>query len=85
MTKKQNMTPEQQKDFVTSMILSAITLGLLYYFLFRYMFDFLKDVFGLGRVFEVVVMIIAWMAGTGAMMGRFARDKAHQKVAYGKK
>lgn len=81
MENKTKMLPEQQKDFITATVISAIACGLLYYFLFK---PFMDDLFHLRITTQVIIIIFAWMVSTGGLIGTIARNKAHQKIAYGK-
>jgi len=81
MENKQKMSPEQQKDFITAAVISAIACGLLYYFLFK---PFMDDLFHISTSTQVIIMIFAWMVVTGGLIGTIAKNKAHQKIAYGK-
>jgi hypothetical protein len=71
---------EQQQDAILAMILSAVVYGLLYYFFFGDLFNLLN----LNTTTKVIIMILGWMFGAGILIGTFAKQKAHQKMAYGK-
>lgn len=78
--KEQSGIPERQQDAIVAAIISAVVMGLLYFFVFKHIFD----LFGIGTGLRWIIMIFFWGAGTGLGSAMTSMQKAHQKIAYGK-
>jgi len=82
MKKKQEGLSDQHKDTLTALIISAVVhLG----FWFWFVKSFLTEVMGWKISTQLIVMLISWMCMSGGLIGIFAQQKAHQRIAYGKK